>query len=91
MTFLTLGIIKGGVGSFAIFLPIVSIEGKVFDNVFYTVKGLGKEEIESFMGGGEMAIHAVGYEPLGIVHMGGRSPGDHCRFDFVASGAEVWR
>jgi hypothetical protein len=35
-----------------------------------------------------VAVHAVGHNPMGIVNMGGRPPGHHRRFDFMAGRAE---
>ncbi len=88
MAFLALGIVEGRVGGLPVFLAIVFLAGKMLDHVFEAVNGLGEKEVEGFVRRGQMAVHAVGYESLRVVHMGGRPPGHHRRFDFMAGGAE---
>jgi hypothetical protein len=70
MTFLALLVLKGGISRLSVSLMIVLVLGKMNDNVFHAMHGLGVEEVEGIVGGGKMTIHTVGHKALGIVHMG---------------------
>ena len=61
----------------------------MFHHVLGAVVGFGKKEVESLVGRRKMAVHAVGHESLGVVDMGGGSPGNHRRFDLMAQGAKI--
>ena len=70
MAFLALVVRKGGVSFLALLLVIILFLKEVDENVFDAMKGLGIEELEGVMRGGQMAVHAVGHETLLVVHMG---------------------
>ena len=70
VTFLALLILKGGISNLSVSLMIVGVLGKMNDNVFNAMHGLGVEKVEGIVGGGKMTIHTVGHKALGIVHMG---------------------
>jgi hypothetical protein len=70
VTFLALLVLKGGISRLSVFIMIVGVLGKMNNNVFHAMHGLGVEEVEGIMGGGKMTIHTVGHKALGIVHMG---------------------
>jgi len=61
----------------------------MLNDILGTVIGFGKEKIECLVRGRQMTVHAVGHESLGIVDMGGGSPGNHCRFDLMARGTKI--
>jgi len=61
----------------------------MLNQVLGTVIGFGKKEIECLVRSRQVAVHAVGHESLGIVDMGGGSPGKHGRFDLMAQGTKI--
>jgi len=61
----------------------------MLNNILGAMIGFGKKEIECLVRGRQVAVHAVGHESLGIVDMGGRSPGNHGRFDLMAQGTKI--
>lgn len=84
MAFLTLIVFKGGISGFTSLGVVVTVLSEMGENVPDAVKGLGIKEFVSVMGCGQMAIHAVGDKPLGIVHVGGCLPCTVSESDFVA-------
>jgi len=66
---LALLIFKGGISSLAVTIMVVGLLGKMNDNVFNAVGGLGVEEVECIVRGRQVTIHAVGHKALGIVDM----------------------
>ena len=88
MALLALGVIKGVVGSLPVFLTIVFFYYEMLNDVLDTMIGFGKEEVECLVRSRQVTVHAVGHESLGIVDMGGRSPGNHRRLDLMAHGAK---
>jgi hypothetical protein len=70
VAFLTLFVFKGCIRLIAILLMVVSVLGKMNDNVFNAMESLGVEEVKRIVGGRQVTIHAVGYKTLGIVDMG---------------------
>ena len=93
MAFLALFIFKRRIGFLALVFVIVltHVLGKMNENVFNSMGGLGKKEVECIVGCRQMAIHAVGYKSLGVVYMGGSFPGFHGKLNFVAGGAKLGR
>ena len=93
MTFLALFIFKGRIGFLALEFMIVltHVLGKMDENVFNPMSGLGKKEVECVVGCGEMTVHAVGYKSLGIICMRGGFPGVEGKLNFVTGGAELRR
>jgi hypothetical protein len=89
MAFLALFIFKRVVGRLAIFFVIVLVLGKVDDNIFDTVKGLGVEEIHGVAGRRQMAVHTISHESLGIIYVSGCLPGVIGKLNLVAGGAKT--
>ena len=89
MTLLAFGIVERRVGGLPVFLAVVCFDGKMLDHVFDTVKRFGEKEVKCFVGCGQVAIHAVGDESLGVVHMGGCTPGNHRGLDLMAGRTEL--
>ena len=48
---------------------LAHVPGKMDDDIFDPMDRFGKKEIERVMGGGQMAVHAVGHKSLGIIHV----------------------
>ena len=84
-------IFKRSIGCLAIFLPIIFALHKVNDDVLNAVERLLIEKIKGIVGGGQMAIHAVGNKSLGVVDVGGGFPGIVCGLDLVAGRAKFRR
>lgn len=74
VAFLTLFVLKGSIGFIAILVMIVSLLGKMNDNVFNAMESLGVEEVKRIVGGRQVTVHAVGYKTLGVVDVGGGLP-----------------
>ena len=89
MAFLALGIIKRVVGSLSVFITIVFFYHEMLNHVLGTMIGFGKEEVEGLVRRRQMTVHTIGHESLGIIDMGGGSPGHHCRFDLMAQGTKI--
>ena len=70
MTFLALVVGKRSVSLLPLFVVIILFLKEVDENVLGTMKGLGIEELEGVMRGGQMAVHAIGHKTLLVVHMG---------------------
>ena len=70
VTFLALLVLKGGISGFSGTLMIVGVPGKMNNDVFDPMDGLGVEKVDGIVGSGKMTIHTVGHKALGIVHMG---------------------
>ena len=70
VAFLTLFVLKRSIGLIAILVMIVSLLGKMNDNVFNAMESLGVEEVQRIVGGRQVTVRAVGYKTLGIVDMG---------------------
>ena len=70
VTFLALVVAERGVGSLPVFLVVIFVLEKVDKDVFGSVEGLGVKKIKGVVGGGKMAVHAVGHKSLGIIYMG---------------------
>lgn len=83
MAFLALIVFEGSIGSLATLLMVVVTSCKMNKNILDTMKSLCIEEIDRIVRRREVAIHAVGYESLGIVHMSGRFPGIICKLNFM--------
>ena len=58
-------------------------------DILDAVGGLGEKEVEGVVGRRQVAVHAVGHEPLGIVHVGRRPPRVEGKLDLVAGGTEL--
>jgi hypothetical protein len=89
MAFLALFIFKRGIGSLAVLFMIIGFLGKMNDDIPDAMHGLGIEEVVGIMGGRQMAVHAVGHESLGVIHMGGGCPCVVGKPDFMAPCAEL--
>ena len=89
MAFLALVVLERTVGFLPLFLVIILFLKEVNQDVFGAMKGLGVEEINSVVGGGQMAVHAVGHKTLLIVHMGGGLPGVVGKLDLMAGSAKL--
>jgi hypothetical protein len=70
VAFLTLFVFKRSIGLIAILVMIVSLLGKMNNNVFNAMESLGVEEVKRIVGCWQVTVHAVGYKTLGIVDMG---------------------
>ncbi|VTR67401.1 hypothetical protein DESC_600115 [Desulfosarcina cetonica] len=88
VAFLALGIVERRIGRLTVLLPVVIVDEEMHDHVLGTVHGLGEEEVEGFVWRGQVAVHAVGHKALGVVYVGGGTPGRHRRLNLVAGGAE---
>jgi hypothetical protein len=70
VAFLTLFVLKRSIGLIAILVMVVSVLGKMNNNVFNAMESLGVKEVKRIVGCWQMTVHAVGYKTLGIVDMG---------------------
>ncbi len=70
MALLALLVFERGISRPSVFFMIVRVLGKMDDDVFHAMHGLGVEKVEGIVGGGKMTIHTVSHKALGIVHMG---------------------
>ena len=84
-------IFKRGISCLAVFFSIIFALHKMNDDVFNTVECLLVEKIKGVMGGGKMAIHAVGNKSLGVIDVGGGFPGIVGSLDLVAGCAKFRR
>jgi hypothetical protein len=91
MTFLALIVFERGIGFLPLFLVIIFCLDEMDKYVFGSVKGLGIEEVEGVVWGGQMTIHAVGHKTLFIVHMTGSLPGVVGELDLVAGSTKLGR
>ncbi len=89
VAFEALFIFKRCICSFAVFRVVVLIRNKVHKNVFDAVQRFGIEEVGGVLGGGQMTIHAIGDESVGVVGMGGGAPSLHGELDLVAGAAKT--
>jgi hypothetical protein len=67
---LALFVLEGSIGLPAVLVVVVFVLNKMNEDVFDAVKSFCIEEVKGVMRGRKVAVHAVGYKPLGIVHMG---------------------
>jgi hypothetical protein len=70
MAFLALIILEGGISLLAIFIMIVFFLGKMDDDIFNAVRGLGIEEFIGVIGSRKMTIHTVCHKSLCIINVG---------------------
>jgi hypothetical protein len=91
VAFLTLFVPKGSIGFIAILVMIVSLLGKMNDNVFNAMESLGVEEVKRIVGGRQVTVHAVGYKTLGVVDVGGGLPCVIGILDLMAPRTELRR
>jgi hypothetical protein len=93
MTFPALGVFYARIGGFPLFFVIVGFRSfhEVDDDVFDAVSGLGVEKFHGILGCRQVAVHAVGHEPLGVVHVSGRLPGIVSESNFMAARTEPRR
>jgi hypothetical protein len=91
VTLEALFVFKRCIGFFAVFRVVVLIRNKVHKNVFDAVQRLGKEEVGGVLGGGQMTIHAIGDESVGVVGMGGGAPSLYSEPNLVAGAAKTRR
>jgi hypothetical protein len=77
MAFLTLVVGERGIGFF--FLQCMVIPARILCkmnvDVFNAVSGFGVKKVEGIMRGRQVTIHAIGYEAVGVVDVGGGFPG----------------
>ena len=57
-------------------------------DIFYSMKGFGKKEIKGIVWGRQMAIHAIGNKPMGVVNMSGCLPGINRILNFMTGCTE---
>ena len=88
MTFFALFVLETGIGLLPGLFMVVFSPRKVDDDILDAMGRLGVKKIESIMGSGKMAVHAVRDETLGVIDMGGGLPGVIGKLDFVAGGTE---
>lgn len=71
MTLQALGIFDALVGFFPLFFAdvVVASGGYVNGHVLDAVPGFGEKEIHRVMRSRQVAVHAIGHQPLWIVHM----------------------
>ncbi len=81
---LALCILERGISDTALLFVVKLAAREMDDNVLDAVRRLGIKEIEGVMGCGQVAVHAIGHKPVGIVRMGGGLPGVVGKLDFVA-------
>jgi hypothetical protein len=70
VAFLTLFVFKGCIRLIAILLMVVSLLGKMNDNVFNAMESFGVEKVKRVVWSRQVTVHAVGYKTLGVVDMG---------------------
>ena len=69
MAFLTLFVLKTGIGLLPILFVIIFIHDKMTNQVLKTMKGLGVKEFIGILRGGKVAIHAICHKTLGVIGM----------------------
>lgn len=90
VTFLALIVFKGSVSLLAIFFVIVLIQNKeVHKHIFDAVCSFGIKKVKGVMGSGEMAIHTVCHESLGVICVSRGFPGVVGELNLMAHGAKL--
>lgn len=88
MAFLTLVVFERGVGRVSRLFPVIFVPEEMDKNILDPVSGFGIEEIERAVGGRQMAVHAVGNKPLGVVGVSRCFPRVEGELDFMARRAK---
>jgi len=70
VTFLALFVLEGSIGLLTVLFMIIDLLSKMSDDIFHAMDGLGIEEVKGIVGGWKVTVHAVGYDPLGVVDVG---------------------
>ena len=70
VAFHTLGVFKRFIGLGTIFIPVVGAIDKMDKYILNAMGGFGVKEIDHILGRRQVAIHAVGRKPLGVIDMG---------------------
>lgn len=85
VTFQALLVFERSVGMFPLDLMIVRFRSlhEMDEDILDAVGRFGIEKIDGIVGGGEVTIHTIRHEPLGVIDMGGRPPGVVCELDFM--------
>jgi hypothetical protein len=86
---LALLVFEGTISLLSVFLLIVPVLQKMNGNVFHAVPGLCIEEVHGIMRRGQVAVHAVCYKAMGIVHVGRGFPGFVGELYLMAPGTKL--